>query len=317
MRASVADIARWAFLTFVATVALVACGGEVAPTVPHTPVTFTPTPTSAALTWVGAAMPPAAILLGDGNVSSSPEAGYVFSCTTNFRGGGAQHAGPWIDFDAGTWDAESKIAVQGSVAWPSAANSFGVQGEMRLVMTNGLPDGYSTGTFPITDTDPAYQFDRNPNAIQTQSFTYRLPATPQAAGTPSCVGLGPIGVMSDGVILFNALDDAGRDAAAHEVQDSCDGHPQARGIYHYHDVPSCLLAQATGTSTLVGYALDGFGIYVERDANGNLPTNADLDQCHGRTSVVNWDGAPTVIYHYSATLEYPYTLGCFRGSPVG
>jgi hypothetical protein len=29
---------------------------------------------------------------------------------------------------------------------------------------------------------------------------------------------------------------------------------------------------------------------------------------------VLWNGKPTRIYHYVATAEYPYTLGCFRGT---
>lgn len=85
-------------------------------------------------------------------------------------------------------------------------------------------------------------------------------------------------------------------------------------MYHYHNVPSCIRDAASDTSTLVGYAFDGYGIYVERDSSGNLPTNADLDACHGRTSKVMWDGKLTNIYHYDATLEYPYTVGCFHGT---
>ncbi|HEY8325208.1 MAG TPA: YHYH protein [Ktedonobacterales bacterium] len=119
-----------------------------------------------------------------------------------------------------------------------------------------------------------------------------------------------------GVTLFNALDAQGHDAASHEVQDSCGGHPEKTGNYHYHEISPCILRTATGSSTLVGYALDGFGIYVERDANGNLLTDADLDACHGRTSVVTWDGKQVSMYHYDATAEYPYTLGCYRGTPV-
>ncbi|MGH3472544.1 MAG: YHYH protein [Nocardioidaceae bacterium] len=131
--------------------------------------------------------------------------------------------------------------------------------------------------------------------------------------------LGPIGVFVNGVVMFNALDDAGRDADAHEVQDSCDGHPQGKDIYHYHDLSACLATAANsapGSSTLVGYALNGYGVYVERDAQGNLPIDADLDACHGRTSTVMWDGKPTNMYHYDVTLEYPYFVGCFYGSPV-
>ena len=123
----------------------------------------------------------------------------------------------------------------------------------------------------------------------------------------------------DDVMLFNGLDAAGRDAVAHEMQDGCDGHPQQSDVYHYHDVSTCLMtpaSKAPNSSTLVGYALDGYGIYVERDAKGNLPTDADLDACHGRTSTVTWGGRQTVMYHYDATLEYPYTVGCFHGTPV-
>lgn len=55
---------------------------------------------------------------------------------------------------------------------------------------------------------------------------------------------------------------------------------------------------------------------VERDASGGLPTNADLDRCHGRTSPVLLDGEVVTTYHYSATLEFPYFIGCFTGTPV-
>jgi hypothetical protein len=71
-----------------------------------------------------------------------------------------------------------------------------------------------------------------------------------------------------------------------------------------------------GTTRLVGYALDGYGVYVVKSANGTLPTNTELDRCHGTTSVVQWDGKRRRIYHYVATLEYPYTVGCFHGTPI-
>jgi hypothetical protein len=37
---------------------------------------------------------------------------------------------------------------------------------------------------------------------------------------------------------------------------------------------------------------------VERDAAGDLPTNADLDECHGRTSPILLDGEVVTMYHY-------------------
>ena len=266
-------------------------------------------------TWKGK-VDPAAIPLGDGKVSSAPKAGYVDSCTTNFRGGGAEHAGSWIDSSNATWNSKAKVAVEGSVHWPAASYSVKTSGSHRIITTNDLPETYPTGVFPIRFNDPAYQYDRNPNRIAAQSHTYTLPLNPKAAATPNCTTLGAIGVLNDGVLLFNALDAAGRDAVAHETQDSCNGHPDGQEEYHYHDVPSCIRDAAKGSSTLVGYALDGYGVYVERDDKGTLPTNADLDACHGRTSQVTWNGKKVNIYHYDATLEYPYTVGCFHGTPV-
>ncbi len=259
---------------------------------------------------------PAAIPLGDGHVSDSPQIGYVDSCTTTFKRGGAEHAGPWIDTTSGTWDSETKPAVEGSVSWPNASYSVTTSGPSRIISTVDLPIDHATGIFPIPASDPAYQYDTNPNSITAQSIVWRLTLNPTAAPTPRCTGLGPIGVLDDGVLLFNALDAAGRDAGAHEVLDSCGEHPENTGMLHHHNVPSCILDKTTGSSTLVGYAADGYGIYVERDTNGNLLTNADLDACHGRTSTVMWNGTEQSVYHYDATLEYPYTVGCFHGTPI-
>ncbi len=254
-----------------------------------------------------------ALPLGDGRVSTQPRAGYVFACATQFRGGGARHAGDWIQGD--TWDATRKIWVQGEVRWPNARFSMETVGNQRVIKGNALPLDHATGTFPVARTDPAYQIDRNPNPIAEQVLTISLPLEPEPASHPSCVPMGPIGVAVNGVPIFNALDDAGRDAVAHEVQDRCHGHPQGRGVYHYHG-PSDCVAGTAGNNTLVGYALDGFGIYSGYDTNGREITNADLDACHGRTSPVLWNGKVVSMYHYVMTREYPYTVGCFSGTPV-
>jgi hypothetical protein len=256
-----------------------------------------------------------ALPLGDGHVSTTSAAvGGVFACRAgNPNAGGSQVNGPWIH--GATWSATQKTVVQGNVTWPTASFSVSVKGGSRVIVTNDLPSGFETGTFPIRSSDPAYRYDRNPNAIDAgQSITVTLPTAPTAASTPGCLQGGAIGVLLNGVLLFDALDGPGRDAVAHEEQDLCQGHPQQEGQYHYHEVPTCLRDHATGESTVVGWALDGYPIVVERDAAGNLPNNADLDACHGRTSTVTIDGALVTSYHYDTTLEYPYTLGCFHGA---
>lgn len=260
---------------------------------------------------------PAAVPLGDGYLSTSPKAGYVDSCQTSFPSiGGAQVVGPWIDNTAKTWDSTKKVHVQGAVSWPSASFTVTVSNGRRIVKTVDLPVNHTTGIFPVGGSDPAFAYDRNPNSIVSQAISWSLPESPTAAQEPTCTSGGPIGILDDGVLLFNALDGEGRDAGAHEVLDSCDEHPQMNGQLHHHSVPSCILTKAVGTSTLVGYAVDGYGIYVERGADGRLLANSDLDACHGRTSEVLWDGRQQMEYHYDATIEYPYTVGCFHGSPV-
>jgi len=264
------------------------------------------------------AVDPKAIPVGDGHISPSPRVGYVDSCVSSFGGiGGAQAVGPWINTAAKTWDETTKIAVSGTVRWPNASFSVSLAGSKRLIRFNDLPVGHATGVFPIATTDPAFSYDRNPNHIASQSVSWSLPASPAAARSPGCLGLGAIGVLDDGAYLYDALDGEGRDAAAHEVLDACAGHPDMSSSYHHHDVPPCLLAHAPNRkATLVGYALDGFGIFVVKDAHGDLPTNTSLDACHGTTSVVPWSGKATRIYHYVATLEYPYAVGCYRGTPI-
>lgn len=261
---------------------------------------------------------PRAVPLGDGYVSTAPRVGYVDSCITHFGGiGGSQVDGPWIDQTANTWNYDTKLAVNGAIKWPTGFYRVSLRGGRRVIKFNDLPIDHTTGAFPIATSDPAYRYDHNGNHIAEQSFDWSLPLHPRAASEPSCTNGGPMGVLDDGVVLFNALDGEGRDAGAHEVLDVCAGHPDPSDTYHHHDIPPCILRKARkGRATLVGYALDGYGIYVVRNRAGAMPTNTSLDACHGTASRVMWDGKMTRIYHYVATLEYPYTIGCFHGTPI-
>ena len=264
-------------------------------------------------TWKHSPVNVTSIPLGDGHRSSTaPSIGSVYFCNQPGGVGGANEVGPWIH--GTTWDSTSKVAVQGDVSWTQASNTVALEGSTRVITTNDLPKDEPTGTFPIAPSDPAHQYDQNPNSIMAQSATIRLPVSPVAAPQPGCLSGGPIGILSDGVYLFDALDGPGRDAVAHETQDRCDAHPAPGGTYHYHDVSSCILALAKGPSTVVGWAFDGYPIVVERDSAGNLPSDADLDSCHGRTGPVLIDGSVVTAYHYDATVEYPYTLGCFHAT---
>lgn len=290
-------------------------------------VTAIPAPTSAptAVATTSSTIDLTKLPLGDGHISTTTALnGYVLSCPSPGGPGapglgGAEKNGPWLDSAGGTWDSTAKISVSGAVKWPNAQFSIRTAGTNRVLSGNGLPVNVTTGVFPVQRTDPAAQYDPNPNSIQAQNFTLTLPLNPAVSANPGCASMGVIGVMINGVALYSALDAENRDAVAHEIQDSCSGHPDISGQYHYHSFSPCLddtPTDPTVKSDLIGYALDGFGIYGFKNPDGSVYTNADLDECHGLTSEILWDGQKVVMYHYQVTHEYPYTLGCFHATPV-
>ncbi len=279
------------------------------------PSSTTQLASSPATTAIAPQTSPGVLPLGDGKVLyGSAAVGYVDSCGTLRTNNRRVHGGPWINTSNDTWTPSAKLAVQGSNYYPNAYFHMTISNGIRTIATDSVPVGMPVGNFPISPSDPAYQYDTNPNHIVPNALSITIPSSPTVASAPSCLPQGAIGVLTNGVLLFNALDAGSLDAVAHETQDVCGGHPDHFGTYHYHDISPCILKTATGSSTLVGYALDGFGIYVERNSNGSLVSNSQLDRCHGRVSPIQWDGKTVNMYHYDATNEYPYTLGCFAGT---
>lgn len=251
--------------------------------------------------------------LGDNKyVTDSPKKGYIYLChvQTDQNSGGAQKVGSWIH--GNSWNIKEKIAVQGEVKWPNAVFSNTVSGDIRTLSGNDLPT-HATGIFPIQSSDPASAFDKNPNSIKSQSFTDNLPVHPTYSDTPYCMG-GEAGIMLTGVALFNGFDAGYRDAAAYEVQDSCNGHPQVSGEYHYHSLSSCITN--VDETNVIGFALDGFPITGPKVAEDKYLTTDDLDECHGLTSEIILNGQKTKTYHYVMTQDFPYSVSCFRGKPV-
>jgi len=252
-----------------------------------------------------------------GSISDAPEVGSVWSCSKSFDGRGATGNGPWLNLNAGTFDSTAKAIVDGAINWNGEFEAV-IVGDNRIFTGNQVPVTHPTGIFPIASSDDAYQYDRNPHTITEQTISLEVPANPTIADVSSCLNMGAIGIMRTGVVLFNSLDAVGRDAVAYETQDACEGHPESTGEYHYHNLSECVdeLDNEEGHSLLMGYAFDGFGLYGHRGEDGEELTNEDLDECHGHTHLIEWDGVMVEMYHYHATYEYPYTLGCFRGTPV-
>lgn len=251
-------------------------------------------------------------------VTDAPKRGYVFLCDPRMaqqtNAPGAERDGDWVHTPAGTFDMTAKVFVQGSVYRRDAELSITTRDDRRAVAGNGLPFGVPTGTFPVAATDPAYLYDRNPNTITAQAISFEIPRNPLPATVAACT-YKEVGITLDGVPLHGPLDSTGRDELAHEIQDVCTGGPQPGGGYHRHALSECT-PHIHERSALVGYALDGFGLFSPYDADGRELTTADLDECHGTTSPIAWEGKTVTMYHYVLTRDFPYAVSCFRGTPT-
>jgi hypothetical protein len=201
----------------------------------------------------------------------------------------------------------------------------------RRLKGNGIPS-HPIGVYPIpSGTVPYSIYSQLPaegyaNAAEIPVAPYNLDVTvpryPVANDEPTCVEF-MLGVSTQTGAAWHmeyAIDGGlnAVDPNAALPTDSCWGHPYETQ-YHYHGYSwKCFPDQgAAGEhSPLFGYALDGFGIYGPRSENGVLVTNADLDECHGHSHEISWDGEAVAMYHYHTNSEYPYNVGCFRGTPV-
>lgn len=170
-----------------------------------------------------------------------------------------------------------------------------------LVESNAIPN-HATGKFPNAS---------NPNAIREQHIWFWIPLKPKKADKPSPTPFGPIGVAINGIPFYNQYNGQGQDAVRLEVFDSCCGHPDPSGLYHYHQYPTCIKSPfrdpAGEHSPLIGFMLDGYAVYGPNGEDGKPPT--DLDECNGHTDQVRG-------YHYHVTKAYPYLIGAYRGVVV-
>lgn len=251
--------------------------------------------------------------LGDTQLSTSGAAiGKLFSCAAANPSapGSVRSKITWIDDATGSWNLLRKpfLPARTGTVTPGTYTVSEAAGN-RTIVASSYPVDAKIGAWPMTTYALLTAIDPNPGTPASRSVTFTLPMLPTVATAPGCVGMGAIGVTLNGVVLYNAADARGNDAAAHEIVDVYGGHP-AMTDYHYHFVPERLDAArgADGHSGIIGYIRDGYPIYGFHGVGGGELTNADLDECHGHSH-------GTLGYHYHATIEYPYTIGCYRGTP--
>ena len=169
----------------------------------------------------------------------------------------------------------------------------------HTLQSNGIPDN-GVGIFPNED---------NPYAITEQAFSVEFPQNPALNELPQCLPANSIiGFAVNGAAIFSPFDEDGNDLNAVDFGGNCQGRTAEGGIYYFAQVPDkCSTFQRLDADQIFGVAIDGFPIYGPGEGDSKI-TNADLDACHGK--MVNGQ------YRYYMTDEWPYVLGCFRGTPM-
>jgi hypothetical protein len=251
------------------------------------------------------------------NGDDTPEVGKLWLCRLPADGAGAAPSDDWTNAD-GTWNYILKPQVEGE-SYFSSEFSVTLDGQgKRLITGNNLPTT-ATGTFPIERGTVAYEYDKNPNFIRSHNIQISFDAIPSVNAQPNCVGFGANGISLTGSAIYQGASTVGTDASAYEMLDSSGGHTDGTETYHYHYLAENVLAKLDpdngGHSKLMGYIQDGFGIFGPRGEDGKVLTSADLDECHGHTHEIEWDGETRNMFHYHWTYDFPYNVGCFRGTP--
>lgn len=209
--------------------------------------------------------------------------------------------------------------------------SVSVDGSYRYIEGNGLPN-HETGSFPNSG---------NPNSISEQSGSYKMTLNPAYTSNSTGNAMTP-GVALNGVFFEPGTAERNGDLNIEGLQDEYNlgmdennAHVQPTGAYHYHGIPTELVAILEGNADLVhvGWAADGHQMYVSRseayapswqlrdgtrsDIGGTydgtytqdfefIEGSGNLDECNG----IEIEGE----YIYLLTEDFPYISRCLRGA---
>lgn len=163
---------------------------------------------------------------------------------------------------------------------PPAQNkvTITVRGDKRIIESNGIPD-HKVASFPNRG---------NPNAIAEQKYRLEVPVRPQPAAEqpgrfPYAWGVALNGVVFDPGTAevyndgdrsnpwrYEALKSNTEMGTTPRIPtglglDQNHGHVQPNGAYHYHGLPTLLIARLSGGEnkmTHVGWAADGYPVYA-------------------------------------------------------
>ncbi|WP_444910558.1 YHYH protein [Microbulbifer sp. TRSA005] len=194
-----------------------------------------------------------------------------------------------------------------------------IEGPWRVIEANGIST-HKTGAFPNSG---------NPHKIETQRYKYRVPAAPKLAKKSTPVSLQNFGIGINGVPFdpsaaewylgnrglwrYEALSGA----VPLGVDDNY-AHVQPNGAYHYHGLPTGLLARLQVTpqqhSPLIGWAADGFPIYALYGYGDGMNEETDVVKMHSSYRVKSGhrptsNKQPGGYYDGTFVADYEYVEG--------
>ena len=216
------------------------------------------------------------------------------------------------DHNMGPW-CPSNItddATKGGI-WIEGGNVYDVDGafvqNLATFYNNTTWQMYNTSTGAITKTTTQAdcQAAANPNVgaayknycveclpsyVSTLTKTIYIPITPVKLSSPVSFGMGPgatgpstRGIAFNGVV-FDAPAPTNIILAAYTLApfDDAGGHINMGAGYHYHAATgkTTKITQADGHAGMIGYAMDGFGVYERLSATGTEYTDLDASRGH-------------------------------------
>lgn len=217
------------------------------------------------------------------------------------------------DHDMGPWcpDNISDDDTAGGI-WLEGGEVYDVDGEFIQNLATFYNDNTwmmynsSTGEITTTDTQAECEAAANPDVgdeyqnycveclpsyITDVSQTWYIPITPVYQSSITEFSTGPGGNMnvpSTRGIAFNGVEFSAPAPVSNILGaytlapfDDAGGHINVHQGYHYHAATgkSTEIAQTDEHAPMIGYALDGYGIYANTDTDGNEAT--DLDDARG------------------------------------
>jgi hypothetical protein len=159
-----------------------------------------------------------------------------------------------------------------------------------------------------------YCVECQPSYFESIKSTYYIPVKPvKTSSTTSLTGMGKIVGLAFNGINFDPPAPTAAILGAYTIapMDDAGGHVNPLHGYHYHAATgkTTEIAQADGHASMIGYAMDGYGLFKLLDPSGKEAT--DLDSSRG-----HYDSTRGYHYHVASSGSNSF-ITSFRGATGG